>query len=93
MKTNIKARSCFGAAALFAIAVAAMPSAVQARPNCYYIAHHPGTGAMIADGNAWALKKSWACNRAQRRCNRELDRKKRKGLDRVALGARCRQAW
>jgi hypothetical protein len=68
-------------------------SPAEARPVCYYIAHDPATGRMIADGNAWAAKKSWACNRARRRCNRELDRKKRQGLNRGALGARCGKAY
>jgi hypothetical protein len=50
----------------------------QARPSCYYIARDP-LGNMMADGHAWAMKKSWACNRAERRCNRELERKRRHG--------------
>ena len=83
-----------GAAALSGFWMLAMTAApVQARPDCYYIAHDPSTGKMIADGNAWALKKKWACNRAQRRCARELARKKRQGLNRGALGAKCVKAW
>lgn len=50
----------------------------EARPSCYYIARDP-LGSMMADGHAWAAKKSWACNRAERRCNRELERKRRHG--------------
>jgi len=51
---------------------------VEARPACMYIARDPG-GNIMADGNAWAAKKKWACNRARRRCNRELERKRRHG--------------
>lgn len=50
----------------------------EARPSCYYIAWDP-SGKAMADGHAWAAKKSWACNRAERRCNRELERKRRQG--------------
>jgi hypothetical protein len=50
----------------------------EARPACYYIARDP-SGNIMADGHAWAMKKSWACNRAERRCNRELERKRRHG--------------
>jgi hypothetical protein len=50
----------------------------DARPSCYYMARDP-LGNMMADGHAWALKKSWACNRAERRCKRELERKRRQG--------------
>lgn len=50
----------------------------EARPACYYIARDP-LGNIMADGHAWAAKKSWACNRAERRCTRELERKRRHG--------------
>ena len=56
--------------------VTSQPAA--ARPFCSYIAHDP-FGKVMATGNAWAMKKSWACNRARRRCNRELERKRRHG--------------
>lgn len=55
-----------------------MSQPAEARPACYYIARDP-SGNMMADGHAWAAKKSWACNRAERRCNRELERKRRHG--------------
>ena len=94
MKSVSKIGLCLGAAALFGPGMLAMTTApAQARPNCYFIAHDPSTGQMIADGNAWAAKKKWACNRAQRRCNRELARKKRRGLNRGAQGAKCGKAW
>lgn len=51
---------------------------VEARPACMYIARD-FSGKIMADGDAWAAKKSWACNRARRRCNRELERKRRHG--------------
>jgi hypothetical protein len=55
-----------------------MSQPAEARSACYYIAHDPG-GRMMANGHATAAKKSWACNRAERRCNRELERKRRQG--------------
>jgi hypothetical protein len=55
-----------------------MSEPASARPACMYIARDP-MGNIMADGHAWAIKKSWACNRAQRRCNRELERKRRQG--------------
>jgi len=51
---------------------------VEARPSCLYYARDP-MGNIMADGHAWAIKKSWACNRAERRCKRELERKRRHG--------------
>lgn len=42
------------------------------------MAHDP-MGNMMADGWATAIKMSWACDRARRRCNRELERKRRQG--------------
>ena len=51
---------------------------VEARSACMYVARDLG-GRIIADGDAWAAKKSWACNRARRRCSRELNRKRRQG--------------
>lgn len=64
------------ASILSASVIISQPAA--ARPYCYYIARDP-TGKIMADGYAWAAKQSWACNRAQRRCNRELERKRRHG--------------
>lgn len=55
-----------------------MGQPAEARPYCYYVARDPG-GKIMADGYAWAAKQSWACNRARRRCNRELERKRRHG--------------
>ncbi len=59
------------------------------RKRCVFMAHNPVTGYMIADGWAKAYKKSKACDRARRRCNRELDRKRRKG--KVGRGVICRR--
>ena len=69
-----------GAAALSAIVGSNLMTSqpAEARPACYYIARD-ALGNMMADGHAWAAKKSWACNRAERRCNRELERKRRQG--------------
>lgn len=53
-----------------------MSGPAEARPYCLYIARDP-LGNIMADGHAWAAKRSWACNRARRRCNRELERKRR----------------
>ena len=79
-------------AALLGFGALAMTVApAQARRECYFVAKDPATGKKIADGYATAIKKKWACNRAERRCERELKRKKRKGLNRGALGASCGQ--
>jgi hypothetical protein len=68
---------------LAAVALCSLPSAslvlsspAAARPFCEYRAYDP-MGKLMADGYAWAMKMSWACNRARRRCNRELERKRR----------------
>lgn len=61
------------------IMLAAATPAEAARKRCVFMAHNPWTGAMVADGWARAAKISWACNRAQRRCSRELSRKRRNG--------------
>lgn len=53
-------------------------AAAIARPAGYTLARGP-LGNMIANGHAWAEKKSRACNRAERRCKRELERKRRQG--------------
>ena len=55
-----------------------MSQPAEARSKCYYIAWD-ASGNMMADGHASAVKRSWACNRAERRCNRELERKRRQG--------------
>lgn len=69
-----------GAIALAAIVAsfAAAPPAEAGMKRCVYMAHD-GSGHMMADGWAHALKESRACNRAERRCNRELERKRRQG--------------
>lgn len=69
----------FGSAGIASLLIAnvMMSQPAAARPGCSYIASDAATGRPIAIGTAWALKRSWACNRARRRCNRELNRKKR----------------
>jgi len=62
-----------------AFLVVNVDSAEAGRKRCVYMAHHDADGRMIADGWAKAYKRSWACNRARRRCNRELERKRQRG--------------
>ena len=50
----------------------------EARSRCVYMAHDP-SGRTMANGWATASRMSWACDRARRRCNRELERKRRRG--------------
>jgi hypothetical protein len=69
-------------------AIVMMSHPAVARPYCYYIARD-SDAKIIADGYAWAAKQSRACERAHRRCNRELHRKIRRGK---ADGARCARA-
>lgn len=76
-------------AMLSAAAISALTTPAEARTRCVYMGHNPSTGHMIADGWAKAAKKSWACNRARRRCNRELERKRRKRQ--VPRGVVCRR--
>ena len=83
-----------GAAAFLGFAALAVTTTpAHARKDCYFIAHDPATGHKIADGYGTAVKKKWACNRAERRCKRELKRRKRQGLNRGAQAASCGQAW
>lgn len=69
-----------GAAGIASILCASLmlSQPAAARPYCEYRAYDPG-GKLMADGRAWAAKTKWACNRARRRCNRELERKRRHG--------------
>ena len=75
LKTMILAAT--GLASLISVNVMTSQPA-EARPACLYHALDP-LGKIMADGHAWAAKKSWACNRAERRCKRELERKRRHG--------------
>jgi hypothetical protein len=92
MKSTNKTGLGLGAV-FFGLGLLAASGSAEARSDCYYIAHNPYTGQTVADGHASAMKKEWACNRAQRRCNRELERKKRHGLNRGDLAAKCGKAW
>jgi hypothetical protein len=56
-----------------------MSQPAEARSRCTFVARDT-SGRIVADGFASAIKMSWACNRAQRRCNRELQRKLRRGI-------------
>lgn len=68
--------SCAIAAAAFSML--GVGTAEAGMKRCVYMAHNP-SGQMMADGWAYALKQSRACNRAERRCKRELERKRRHG--------------
>ena len=57
------------------------------RKQCVYMAHNPWNGHMVADGWAKASRLSKACDRARRRCNRELNRERRNG----AVANDCRK--
>lgn len=52
--------------------------AEAARKRCYFIARDP-LGNIMADGHASGLKMKWACNKAERRCKRHLEHKRRHG--------------
>ena len=57
---------------------AAAPNQAQAA-GCYYGVMQHGVGMIGIVGNGHAAKKSWACNRARRECNRLLDRARKQG--------------
>lgn len=68
-------------------AMLSAPVTAQAA-KCYYQANYTnGTYAGVRDVGR-AGKKSRACNRARRQCNRKLKRAYRKG--KVGRGAKCR---
>jgi hypothetical protein len=48
------------------------------RKRCYFIARD-SQGNIMADGAARGIKMKWACNKAERRCKWELERKRRHG--------------
>ncbi len=83
------ARSALLAALAGFVMALTWASPAEARKRCVYMAHNPFTGSMIVQGTGWAFKKSWACNRARRRCNRRLERKRRRSG--VPRGTRCRR--
>ncbi|HHN67737.1 MAG TPA: hypothetical protein ENK15_06855 [Thermopetrobacter sp.] len=72
-----------GALAIAALLIAAEPAAAKLK-SCAYTAYEVGTGKLVADGYAKAFKRSRACKRAKRRCNRELKRR------RTLRGTRCK---
>lgn len=75
-------------AVMMAIACASFSVTANAgRKQCVYMAHNPWTHNMVADGWAKAVKLGTACQRASRRCNRELKRKRRDG----AVANDCRK--
>ena len=63
-----------GTLAIAALLIAAEPAAAKLK-SCVYTARDPITGKVLADGYAKAFKRSRACKRARRRCERERQRK------------------
>ena len=62
----------------------------EARSQCIYVATNGGTWSIATQGNA--KRQSTACRRAKRRCNRKLDRAKRRGqIARGSQTPRCRK--
>ena len=49
--------------------------------TCYYGIWMDGRGMLGIDRNASAAKRSTACTRARRRCNRTLDRLRKSGRE------------
>jgi len=64
-----------------------LSGSAEAKVRCTYWA--VSGGQQVALGRAKAKKGSKACKRARRRCNRELERKYKKGQ--VARGVVCRK--
>jgi hypothetical protein len=90
MKPMTKAGLIVGAATISGLTILTM-SAVPAearRAACIFTAR-AASGEIVAQGAAFAAKAKWACNRAERECKRKLRRKKRKGLNRDQVAARC----
>lgn len=71
-------------ALLLAVAVTAPAHAAA----CHYGIWQDGKGMIGIDASGHAAKKTWACNRARRKCKRKLDRARRNG--RLPRGASSR---
>jgi hypothetical protein len=56
-----------------------MSQSAIAGPTCIFLGRDLNNGNVVADGVAYTKNKSRACKRAERRCNRELNRKRRAG--------------
>lgn len=63
------------AAALICMSISSVSfSTTASAAGCYYKAVKDGRVISGIRGVGHAAKKSWACNRARRECNRRLDR-------------------
>ena len=65
--------SCAAIACVGVISLAGQSSPASAK-GCYYKAVKDGRVIVGIRGVGHAAKKSWACNRARRKCNRRLER-------------------
>lgn len=78
MKTKTLTLSAVAIATLTAASLMMAAPASAKRKQCVFMAWNP-SGHMMADGWAKAKKLSKACKRAKKRCNRELNRKRKHG--------------
>ena len=64
---------------LIALNLAAAPQAEAGRKECLYKGFDPFANMWVSyiEGHAKAVKKSWACNRAYRRCLSRLNHVRR----------------
>lgn len=72
----------FYLAAAAAISITSFVSGATTSANaatCYYGIYMDGRGMLGMDSNATAAKRSTACTRARRRCNRTLERHRKSG--------------
>ena len=69
-------------AALVAIMSVALisPSEAGAIKNCRYVGKNPWSGNVIVEGSGLSNWITVACKRASHQCNREANRKRRKGI-------------
>ncbi len=79
MTHNVIKLSSVAIVALTAASLMMTTSASAKRKRCVYYAWNVNNNQVMADGWAKAKKLSRACKRAKRRCNRELERKRRQG--------------
>ncbi len=89
MKKNLVAM-LGSAAAAFVIVTGVSSTPAEARTQCIFFATNGGTWSVVTQGTA--RRSSTACRRAKRRCNRKLDRAKRRGqIPRGSQTPRCRK--
>ncbi len=89
-------RSKFARSAMAMTAAAAMiffsgivTTPAEARSQCIYFATDGKGWSVVTQGTA--LRSSTACRRAKRRCNRKLDRAKRRGRFNRSITPSCRK--